>query len=73
MPLPPEPPQKPTLLQEVSSVLASFIGVQSSKNRKRDFTGGSPRRFLILGVAFTLVFILTVVGIVRLVLRQAGF
>lgn len=68
----PEPPQKPTVLQELGSVLASFFGVQSSKNRKRDFTAGSPRRFILLGIGFTLVFILTVIGVVRLVLHQAG-
>lgn len=65
-------PQRPTLLQEIGSVLASFIGVQSAKNRERDFTRGSPRRFVILGVVFTLLFVLTVIGVVKLVLRSAG-
>lgn len=71
-PDPTPPPDKPTLLQEVGSVLASFFGVQSRRNRERDFTRGSPKRFLVLGVLFTLLFVLTVVGVVKLVLRNAG-
>lgn len=66
-----EPP-KPTLMQEIASVLASFIGVQNSKNRERDFTRGNPRRFVILGVGFTVLFVLVVVGVVKLVLSRAG-
>lgn len=64
------PPRKPTLLQEIGSVLASFFGVQSRRNRERDFTGGSAKRFIMLGLLFTILFVLTVVGIVQLVLRQ---
>ena len=63
---------KPTLLQEIGSVLASFFGVQSSRNRQRDFTSGSPLRFLLLGLTFTLIFVLVVFGVVKLVMRQAG-
>mgnify|MGYP001616129208 CR=1 FL=1 len=67
-----EPRDRPTILQEIASVLASFIGMQNSRNRERDFTRGSPRRFVILGVVFTLLFVLLVVGVVKLLLRQAG-
>jgi hypothetical protein len=67
-----EPPRRPTLLQEIGSVLASFFGVQSAKNRKRDFTTGSARRFVVLGVLMTLGFVLAVYGVVRLVMRNAG-
>lgn len=33
----------PTLLQMMHSVLAAAFGVQSGKNRARDFTHGKPR------------------------------
>lgn len=69
---PPPPPDKPTLLQEIGSVLASFFGVQSRRNRERDFSRGNAKRFLVLGVVFTLLFVLTVIGIVELVMRSAG-
>lgn len=64
--------KKLTLGQEMGSVLASFFGVQSRKNRERDFTHGNARRFVVLGLVFTLLFVLTVAGIVKLVMRNAG-
>ena len=64
--------RKPTLAQEIVSVLAAFFGVQSSKNRERDFSTGSPYRFVMLGIGFTLLFVLAVIGVVRLIVRQAN-
>lgn len=68
----PPPKKKTTLFQELGSVLASFFGVQSSANRKRDFSGGSAKRFIILGIVMTVVFVLTVFTVVKLVLRAAA-
>ncbi|MBC3366223.1 DUF2970 domain-containing protein [Pseudomonas sp. SWRI154] len=62
----------PTLLQMIHSVLAAAIGVQSGKNRARDFTHGKPSHFVILGIAFTVIFALTLFGIVKLVVHLAG-
>ena len=50
------------------SVLAAAIGVQNRENRERDFTHGNPLVFIAAGLIFTVVFILTIVGIVYLVL-----
>jgi hypothetical protein len=61
-------PAKPTLLQVIGSVLAAAFGVQSSANRERDFTSGSATAYIIAGVIFTVVFILTLITIVKLVL-----
>jgi hypothetical protein len=62
----------PTLLQMMHSVLAAAFGVQSGKNRARDFTHGKPSHFVILGIAFTAIFALTLFGIVKLVVHLAG-
>ncbi|CAN1600339.1 DUF2970 domain-containing protein [Pseudomonas sp. B21-028] len=62
----------PTLLQMMHSVLAAAFGVQSGKNRARDFTHGKPSHFVILGIAFTVIFALTLFGIVKLVVHLAG-
>jgi len=59
-------------LQVVSSVFAAGLGVQSSKNRERDFKQGRFGVFLAAGFVFTLLFIGTVVTIVQLVLKGAG-
>ncbi|MGN8273465.1 DUF2970 domain-containing protein [Pseudomonas sp. SMV71] len=62
----------PTLLQMMHSVLAAAFGVQSGKNRARDFTHGKPSHFVMLGIAFTVIFALTLFGIVKLVVHLAG-
>ncbi|KMM80562.1 DUF2970 domain-containing protein [Pseudomonas deceptionensis] len=62
----------PTFWQVLHSVMAAAFGVQSAKNRKRDFTHGKPSQFLLLGLLFTGVFALTLFGIVKLVLHLAG-
>jgi len=59
-------------LQVVKSVLAAGLGVQSSRNRERDFNRGRAGVFIAAGIVFTLVFIATVVTVVRLVLSSAG-
>ena len=57
-----------SLLQMIGSTLSAALGVQSSANRKRDFTHGKPVHFIILGIAFTALFVLAVIGVVNLVL-----
>ncbi|MEZ3185105.1 DUF2970 domain-containing protein [Pseudomonas sp. LM13] len=61
-----------TLRQMLGSVLAAALGVQSGKNRARDFRHGKPSHFIILGVGFTVLFVLFVLGVVKLVLYLAG-
>jgi hypothetical protein len=39
--------------QMVGSVLASFFGVQSSKNRNRDFGQGKAKDFILVGILMT--------------------
>ena len=65
-------PPPPTFLQMLQSVLAAAFGVQSGKNRARDFGHGKPSQFIALGLLFTLCFVLTVFGVVQLVLYFAG-
>ncbi|MFT7222243.1 MAG: hypothetical protein ACI8Z1_003867 [Candidatus Azotimanducaceae bacterium] len=58
----------PKFWEIVVSVLAAAFGVQNSKNRERDFTRGNPLVFIAAGLIFTVLFVLTLVGIVNLVL-----
>ena len=57
-----------TPLQVMGSVLAAALGVQSNRNRERDFKHGNARAFIIAGVLGTVAFILAVVLVVKLVL-----
>ena len=59
-------------LQVVGSVLSAAFGVQSSKNRERDFKHGRAGVFIAAGIVFGLLFIGTVFAIVQLVLKSAG-
>ena len=59
---------KPSLASVVKSILAAGIGVQSDKNRTRDFEQGNPLSFIIGGIVFTLLFIVTVATVVGFVL-----
>lgn len=59
-------------LAVIGSVFAAGLGVQSSKNRERDFKQGSFKAFVVAGIVFTLLFIGAVYGIVQLVLKSAG-
>ncbi len=65
-------PAKPKvkLWSVVKSILAAGIGVQSNKNREKDFQEGSPLAFIIGGFVFTLLFIVTVATIVGFVLSK---
>ncbi len=61
-----------TLWEMLQSVLSAALGVQSGKNRSRDFSRGKPSHFIILGVLFTAVFVLVIFVVVKLVLHMAG-
>ncbi|WP_461520687.1 DUF2970 domain-containing protein [Porticoccus sp.] len=64
--------QKPGFWQIVFSTLAAFLGVQSNKNRERDFKHGNIYVYIVSGLIFTVVFIFCVVTVVKLVLKSSG-
>jgi len=59
-------------LQVIGSVFAAGLGVQSSRNRERDFKQGRAGIFIAAGIIFTLLFIGGLYAVVRLVLANAG-
>ena len=61
---------KPSLGAVIKSILAAGIGVQSDKNRTRDFEQGNPLTFIIGGIVFTLLFIATLALVVGFVLSN---
>ena len=63
---------QPTFWQVVQSVLAAFFGVQSAKNRERDFTAGRPSAYIFVGVAMAALVVLVILGLVRLIMYLAG-
>lgn len=71
-PKPPADDAPVSLWQTFASVAASFFGVQSSKNRERDFSKGRPLHFIVIALVMTAAFVTTIVVVVKLVLRNAG-
>lgn len=63
---------RPGFLHVVFSTLAAAIGVQSNKNRERDFKGGSIKAYIAAGIIFTTLFVLTLVLVVKTVLERMG-
>jgi len=64
----PDQQKPPSILEVAFSVIAAAFGVQNSKNSERDFTTGKPLVFIAVGVIFTILFVMTIIGVVSLVL-----
>jgi hypothetical protein len=65
-------PKAPTLVDAIFSVLASFFGVQSDKNRERDFGSGKPWVFIGVAIVLTVLFVLGLIAVVKIMLHNAG-
>ena len=70
--VPAAPQQRPNLLQVIGSVIWAFLGIQSSRNRERDFTYGNPWQFVVVAFVLTGVVALFFFGMVKLTLHLAG-
>ena len=57
-----------SILSTVKSVAAAFFGVQSNKNRERDFNQGKLSHFIIVGVLGVIIFIGVLISVVSLVI-----
>ena len=62
----------PSFIDVLGSVLASMFGVQSNRNREKDFTHGKPSQYIIIGLIVTVVFMLTIWVVVSLVMKLSG-
>lgn len=60
-----------SLLQTIKSVLWAMLGIQSKENLKRDFANGKAKNFIITGLILVILFVLSLILIVRLVLHLA--
>ena len=58
-----------SLKNTIKSVAAAFIGVQSNKNREKDFSEGKFSHFVIIGLLAVVLFIISLLSIVSLVIN----
>ncbi|MCG8393229.1 MAG: DUF2970 domain-containing protein [Pseudomonadales bacterium] len=68
----PEQDSKPGLLQTIQSILAALFGVQSAKNRERDFTKGDAGNYIGVYVVLVIALVIGMVITVNLVLDAAA-
>ena len=60
---------KLSLIKIILSILSSFIGIQSDKNRNRDFNSNKPFHFIITGIILTFIFIFALYYLVNIVIN----
>lgn len=60
-----------TFWQMFKSTFMSFIGVQKNEIRERDFEKGNPIHFILIGLLLTIIFIFSVIVVVKIILSQA--
>ena len=69
----PEDDDKPlTLLQLLSSVFAALIGIQSEKNRERDFKKMQIKHVILCGVTLMILFFTLVFFVARSIIATHG-
>lgn len=60
--------KKNSMKDTIKSVGAAFIGVQSDKNRTKDFNNGKLSHFILAGVLAVILFIGVLITVVSIVL-----
>lgn len=72
-PVDPKTPEKsPGAFSVLQSVAAAAFGVQSEKKRSEDFQRGKPADFILYGVIFTVIFVVTLIVIVSNIVDSAA-
>ena len=65
-----EEQKPPGIFDVILSVLAAMIGIQSDKNRKRDFEKGRMSHYIFVGVVLVAIFVFTLISIVNGILEE---
>ncbi|MDH5516333.1 MAG: DUF2970 domain-containing protein [Gammaproteobacteria bacterium] len=59
-----------SFFQVFSSVMAAMFGVQTEKNRERDFNKGKLWHYVVGGIIFAVIFITILISVVQLALSD---
>ena len=65
-------PRPATLRQVIGTVFWSFFGIRKGAAMRKDAVTVKPHQVILVGVALAAVFVVTLVLVVRLVIRTAG-
>lgn len=67
-----EDQDSPGVFSVILSVLAAMIGIQSDKNRERDFEKGHIGNYIFVGIVVVVIFVFTLISIVNNILEDAA-
>ncbi len=62
---------RPGLLGVIQSVLAALFGVQSEKKRQQDFEHGRASDYILVGIIFVIMFVLSLIWLVNTIIDSA--
>jgi len=62
----------PGIFSVILSVLAAMVGIQSDKNRKRDFEKGRMSHYIFVGIVMVAIFVFTLIAIVNIILEDTA-
>jgi len=65
-------PRNATLLEVVPAVFSSFLGIRKGKAMHRDAVSIRPHQVIIVGVVLAAVFVVSLLLLVRTIIRAAG-
>ena len=68
---PPAPPRAATLREVVGAVFWSFFGVRKGNAMRRDAVTIRPHQVVIVGIVLAALLVVSLLGLVRLVMRAA--
>jgi hypothetical protein len=66
------PPRNASLLEVVPAVFSSFLGIRKGKAMHRDAVSIRPHQVIIVGVVLAAVFVVSLLLLVRTIIRAAG-
>ena len=65
----PSPNKKPTLLQIIGSIFSAIFGIQTNKNRKRDFSQGNAKDYIAVYIVIVILIVIAMLGFVKMVVH----
>ena len=68
----PPPPRDATFLEVIAAVVSSFLGIRKGKAMRRDAVALKPQHVILVGVALAAIFVVSLILIVRLIIKTAG-
>jgi hypothetical protein len=71
-PPPTDPPPKASLRQVIGAVFWSFFGVRKGDAMRKDGVTVKPHQVILVGIALAAIFVVTLIVVVRLIIRSAG-